>query len=145
MNRHLLIGLGAFVLVALAFFLTQFQIRQLQSRQLQSRGAQATQPFFGPIAPIPPDQVIVHVGGTLTIVRRSGAPNDFCGEYLVQRDGMILLPEIGWFLVAGKSRPKIEEEINKLATSYYANPFTLDVMVSNPQFRSGFASVLSGG
>lgn len=128
MNRSLFIGLGAIVLVSLALFITQFQIRQLQANgaQLQPRMAIAT-------APVQPEQILAQVGGTLTIVGRGRTSNEFCGNYTVQRDGMILLPETGWYYVAGKSRPELEKAISELAALYYTSAMQLDIIVSDPE------------
>ncbi|MCP5020886.1 MAG: hypothetical protein GY930_03830 [bacterium] len=128
MNRSLFIGLGAFLLIGLALFITQFQIRQLQAKggQVQPRMANTT-------APVQPEQILARVGGTLTIVERGRTADEFCGNYTVQRDGMILLPETGWYYVAGKSRPELEKAISELASLYYPSAMQLDIIVSDPE------------
>lgn len=125
MNRNLILTLSALALVGLGLFATQFQIRQLQSSDGNPVG-------FGPLFPRKPEQVIAQVGGSLTLVERSGSRHDFCREYTIQRDGMVLLPEIGWLFVAGISRPDIEATITELYGKYYSKPPVIDVVVGDP-------------
>ena len=125
MNRNLILTLSALVLVGLGLFATQFQIRQLQ--------ASGGKPLIGALFPRKPEQVLAQVGGSLTLVERSGSPHDFCREYTIQRDGMVLLPEIGWLFVAGKSRPEIEATITELYGKYYSKPPVIDVVVGDPK------------
>ena len=47
----------------------------------------------------------------------------------MQPDGKLLLPDIGWFDVAGKTRTEVEAAIREAYVPYYSEPIDVKLVV----------------
>ena len=74
--------------------------------------------------PEPVEHIVVAVGDRLLLEDLAGY--NFKETVEVMRDGQVLLPDVGWMKVAGKTREELEQLLTKTYSAYYE---TVDVKV----------------
>ncbi len=75
------------------------------------------------------DFSLIGVGDLLQIIDRAH-PQDITQTCTVARDGMVLLPQAGWVMVAGKTLPEIDAALNEALSFYYSAPPSIVTMLS---------------
>lgn len=108
----------------------QIQARETATQALESlQAALASRLEAERVAPVL-EPVIVRPGDRLTFVDRYNPGLDVTRT--VAEDGKVLVPEVGWVLVAGLTREEVEESLGELLRRYFLE-VDLKIEVTHPE------------